>query len=199
MKRRSVRRVRLGKHCHVDDDVSLGCAFGDHGRPTVIGDDATIRSGSVIYADVEVGDRLTTGHNVLLRERSRLGDDVLVGTNAVIDGRVSVGSRVSFQTGVYVPPETTIGDDVFVGPGAVLTNDPYPIRTAAELDGPTIEAHASIGANATVLPGVTIGSGAFVAAGSVVTRDVPPRTLAVGTPAESRELPAALEGGNDIA
>lgn len=199
MERRSVRRVRLGKHCTVDDGVTLGCAYGEHGRPTVIGDDATIRSGSVIYADVEIGDRLTTGHTALIREQSILGDDVLVGTNTVIDGRVSIGSRVSLQTGVYVPPASKISDDVFVGPGAVMTNDPYPIRTEAELEGPTIKEHASIGANATLLPGVTIGTGAFVAAGSVVTRDVPARTLAMGTPAEPHELPQALEGGNEIA
>lgn len=198
MERSSVRRVRLGKHCQIDDDVTLGCAYDDHGRPTIIGDDATIRSGSIVYAAVEAGDRLTTGHNVLVRERSELGDDVLVGTNVVIDGRVTVGSRVSLQTGVYVPPETVIGDDVFVGPGAVLTNDPYPIRTPADLDGPTIEDDVSIGANATLLPGVTVGSEAFVAAGAVVTRDVPPGTLAMGTPAEPRTLPPELRGGNDI-
>lgn len=199
MERSSVRRVRLGNHCYVDDDATLGCAFDDHGRPTVVGDDATIRAGTIIYAAVDIGDRFSTGHHALVREQSHLGDDVLVGTNSVIDGRVSIGSRVSLQTSVYVPPETTIGEDVFIGPGAVLTNDPYPIRTAADLDGPTIESHASVGANATVLPGVTIGAEAFVAAGSVVTRDVPPGTLAVGTPAEIRPLPTELEGGNDIA
>lgn len=199
MERSSVRRVKLGNHCQIDDDVTLGHAHAEHDRPAVIGDGATIRSGTVVYAAVEIGDRLTTGHHAIVREQSRLGDDVLVGTNTVIDGRASVGSRVSLQTGVYVPPETSIGHDVFVGPGTVLTNDPYPIRTDVDLDGPTIEDHASIGANATLLPGVTVGHEAFVAAGSVVTRDVPPRTLAVGCPAEPRELPPTLAGGNDIA
>jgi acetyltransferase-like isoleucine patch superfamily enzyme len=99
---------------------------------------------------------------------------------------------------VYVPPATTIGDDVFVGPRAVLTNDPYPIRKDVDLDGPTLEDHVSIGANATLLPGVTVGEGAFVAAGAVVTDDVPPETLAVGNPAQSRDLPAELDGRNQI-
>lgn len=191
-------RVRLGANAHVDDDVDLALAYDEYERPTEIGDDATIRSGTIVYAAVEIGDGFSTGHNVLVREETRLGDDVLAGTNTVIDGQVIAGSRVSLQTGVYVPPETIIGNDVFIGPGAVLTNDPYPIRTSAELEGPTIEDDVSIGANATLLPGVRVGEGSFVAAGAVVTDDVPPGQLAVGAPAAHRPLPGVLEGGNQI-
>ena len=79
-----------------------------------------------------------------------------------------------------------------------MTNDPYPVRTDAELVGPRIENHASIGANATLLPGVTVGEGAFVAAGALVVNDVPPRTLAVGVPAVHRDLPEQLRGENRV-
>jgi acetyltransferase-like isoleucine patch superfamily enzyme len=34
-----------------------------------------------------------------------------------------------------------------------------------------------------LLPGVEVGEEAFVGAGAVVTRDVPPRTVALGVPA----------------
>jgi len=94
---------------------------------------------------------------------------------------------------------TTLGDDVFVGPNAVFTNDPYPIRVDVELTGATVEDHVSVGANATIMPGVTLGEGCFVAGGAVVTRDVPPRTLALGAPAEHRPLPEPLRGDNVIA
>ena len=40
-----------------------------------------------------------------------------------------------------------------------------------------------LGARVIVLPGVTIGENSVVGVGSVVTRDIPPRSLAVGTPA----------------
>ncbi|WP_277555957.1 acyltransferase [Halobaculum limi] len=168
----------------------------DDGSKPQIGADPTIREGTIIYGDVVVGDRFTTGHHALVREGTTIGDDVLVGTNSVLDGDCTVGDGVSIQTGVYCPTGTTLGDRVFLGPHAVLTNDPYPLRTEGELTAPTLEDDVSVGANATILPGITVGEGAFVAANALVTKDVPPRTLAVGSPAEFRPLPEELTGGN---
>ncbi|MFC7212842.1 acyltransferase [Saliphagus sp. GCM10025334] len=178
------------------DTPSIGYAYDDGTQPPVIGDDPTIRAGTIVYDDVVIGDRFSTGHFALVREQTRIGDDVLVGTNTTIDGTSTVGSNVSIQTGVYVPAETTIGDNVFLGPNAVLTNDPYPLRREVDLEGPTLEDHVSIGANATILPGVTVGRGSFVAAGAVVSADVPEETLAVGVPARHEPLPESLRGGN---
>ncbi|MFC7237838.1 acyltransferase [Saliphagus sp. GCM10025317] len=188
-----------GDRCSIDDGATVGYGVDDAFEPTTLGDDATIRRGSIVYGDVVVGNDFTTGHDVLVREKTTIGHDVLLGTKTIVDGRTDIGSHVSIQSAVYVPTDTTIGDNVFVGPGAVLTNDQYPIRTEVDLEGPTIEDGASIGANATILPGVTIGENAFVGAGALVTEDVPPDTLAIGAPAESRALPAPLDGPNRIA
>jgi acetyltransferase-like isoleucine patch superfamily enzyme len=193
-----MNRYVTGADCDIDPDVTIGYPAGDDPSRTVIGDGARIRSGTVIYSDVTVGDGLVTGHDALVRERTRVGDNVVVGTKTVLDGTTVVGSDVSLQTRVYVPTDTRIGDRVFVGPGAVLTNDPYPVRREGETVGPTVEDGVSIGGNATILPGVTVGENAFVAAGAVVTEDVPPETLAVGTPAEHRPLPPKLREPNAL-
>lgn len=187
-----------GTDADIDDDVTIGYQHAEDTSPTVLGDRARVRSGTIIYTDVRIGDDLVTGHRVLIRENTTIGDSVIVGTDTVIDGKTTIGSDVSLQTGVYIPQETTIGDNVFIGPEAVLTNDPYPVRRDVDLVGPTIEDGVSIGANATLLPDVTIGEGAFVAAGSVVTRDVPDETLAVGTPAVHQELPEELASENTL-
>lgn len=192
-------QTQLGTGAVVDENATIGYKYDTETGDTVLGDDATVRAGSIIYADVHAGDRFTTGHNVLIREHTEIGDDMLVGTNTVIDGTTTIGSEVSLQSNVYVPTQTEIGDSVFVGPGAVLTNDPYPVRTDVDLVGPSIEDDVSVGANATLLPGITVGEGAFVAAGAVVCEDVPPRTLVAGVPAETHSLPEALEGVNSIA
>jgi len=189
--------VELGSDVRIDPGAVVGYVYDEGAGPTVIGSGSRVRSGSVIYADVELGRNCATGHDALIRERTVVGEDSLVGTKSVLDGGVEVGSDVSIQTGAYVPPGTVLGDRVFLGPHAVLTNDPTPLRAEVELDGPTLAADVSVGANATVLPGVTVGRRSFVAAGAVVTRDVPPRTLAVGVPAEHRPLPDRLDRRND--
>lgn len=189
----------IGRDCSIDDSATVGYEYDSDAAPTTIGSNGTIRAGTIIYCDVTIGEDFATGHNALIREETTIGDDVLVGTNSVIDGYSEVGSHVSIQTGVYVPSHTTIEDNVFLGPCCVLTNDSYPIRQEADLEGPTIEKGASVGANATILPNVTVGENAFVAAGAVVIDDVPPNMLAAGVPAEHYELPDELEGGNTLA
>jgi acetyltransferase-like isoleucine patch superfamily enzyme len=189
-------RAELGANVSVDPGATVGYEYDDDAAPAIVGADSTIRSGTTVYCDVDLGSGFTSGHDALVREHTTTGENVVLGTKSVLDGRITVGSDVSIQTGVYVPPETIVGDRVFLGPNAVLTNDPYPLRRDVDLKGAVLGDDASIGANATVLPGVSVGEGAFVAAGAVVTRDVPPERLAVGVPAEHRPLPERLTGGN---
>jgi acetyltransferase-like isoleucine patch superfamily enzyme len=194
----SETRVRLGAHSHVDDDATVGYVHDADAHPAELGDDATVRAGTIVYADTTIGDDFTTGHNALVREGTTIGDDVLVGTDTTIDGSSTIGSHVSLQTGVYIPTQTDIGSQVFVGPRAVLTNDPYPVRREVDLTGPTLEDGVSVGANATLLADIEVGAGAFVAAGAVVTENVPAETLAVGVPARHEPLPEALTGANQL-
>ena len=178
--------AELGKNSIIQDDVVLGLVYRDGCDHLIIGDNAVIRSGTIIYADVKIGNEFKTGHYVLIREKTEIGDNVLVGTQTVIDGQTKIGSNVSIQTGVYIPLNTVIGDNVFIGPRAVLTNDMYPLRKNGgkdELKGAIIKNNVSIGANSTIIPGVTLNEGAFIAAGAVVTRDVPAWHRAVGIPA----------------
>ncbi len=171
--------VRLGKGCVIQENVIIGSEEGT----VVIGDEAVIRSGTVIYPHTRIGDRFRTGHNVLIREKTAIGDDVLIGTNSVVDGNCTIGSNVSVQTGVYITINTVLEGDVFMGPCSVTSNDKYMVR-GAELKGPVIKKGARIGANAVILPGVVVGEGAVVGAGAVVTRDVEDGETVVGNPAK---------------
>jgi acetyltransferase-like isoleucine patch superfamily enzyme len=173
-------RVSIGEGTVVQENVTLGSA-GD--GELSIGRNCTIRSGTVVYSGVKIGDSFRTGHNVLIRENTTIGTGVLVGTNSVVDGDCTIGNKVSIQTGVYVTRYTVIEDGVFLGPCSVTTNDKY-MRYGATLKGPVIKEGARIGANATIMPGITVGPGAIVGAGSVVTRDVPPYKVVMGVPAK---------------
>lgn len=167
--------------------------LGKHDFPGLtVGDNAVIRSGSVIYCEVEVGEHFQCGHNVLIREKTVIGNNTSVGTGSIIEGYSTIGNNVRIQSMVFIPTHTEIKDGVFIGPAAVLTNDRYPPTGKLELKGPILEDNAVIGANTTILPGIRIGKSAAVAAGSVVTRDVPAGKMAIGSPARIREMPKEM-------
>jgi len=182
----------IGKEARIFEPVTLGFPSRENlGKATfpgtTVGDHAVLRSGTIIYCDVVIGNYFQSGHNTLIREKTRIGDRTAIGTATVIDGNTTIGSDVSLQSMVYIPTNTTIGDRVFIGPNAVLTNDRYP--PSASLAGPVIKSGAAIGANVTILPGICVGEDAFVAAGTIVTRDVPDNMMAIGTPARMKDLP----------
>lgn len=188
---------RIGENARIFEPVTIGFPSREYldkseFRGTVIGKNAVIRSGTILYADVTIGDDFSSGHNVLIREKTSIGDRVSVGSATIIEGTCSIGSRVNIQSMVFIPIGCMIGDDVFIGPHTVLTNDRYPPMGASSLAGPVIGDRASIGANATLLPGVRIGPDAGVAAGAIVTKDVPPGMLAIGAPARHRSLPGNM-------
>lgn len=180
--------VTLGKNCIVEDFAIVGalprdCASGD--LETVIGDDAVIRSHTVIYAGNRIGDRFQTGNKANIRESNQIGDDVSIGTLTVVEFCVMIGNRVRMHSQAFVPEFSVLEDDCWIGPNVVLTNAKYPQSPLAKEQriGPTIGRGAVICANVTLLPGISIGPEALVGAGSVVTRDVPGRQVVVGNPA----------------
>jgi len=180
------------------ENISIGINYKRGSKPPKIGKNSTIRSNSIIYNDVEIGNNFTSGHGITIREKTEIGDNVLVGTNTIIEGHCEIGSNVSIQSNVYIPTNTVIEDHVFIGPCACFTNDKYPIRIDFDLKGPIIKKGASIGANSTFLSNIEIGEGAMVAAGAIVTMDIPDYFLAIGAPARIKPLPKKLKKLNKI-
>jgi acetyltransferase-like isoleucine patch superfamily enzyme len=176
--------IELGRDCAIDPGVILGYPPGRpiERKPVRIGDRARVRSGSVIYASVEIGNGFETGHGVIIREGNRIGHDCAVWNHTSIDYDCLLGNRVRIHCNVYVCQYSVIEDDVFLAPGVLLANDPHPFCTKC-MQGPTIKLGARIGIGATILPHVIVGENALVGAGSVVTENVPARAVVVGTPA----------------
>lgn len=154
-------------------------------RTLILGNQATIRSFTTIYAGSTLGHRLNTGHSVMIREDNQLGDDVSVGTSSVLEYGNKIGDRCRIHSGCFLE-WVTLGHDVFVGPNVVFTDDPHPICPKYKecVGGPVIGAFTRIGANSTILPGVKIGEHCLIGAGSVVTQDVPDHSVVAGNPAK---------------
>jgi len=124
---------------------------------------------AVLIGDVEVGPESSIWFGAVLR-----GDN----------GPIRIGARTSIQDNAVVHVSengrTFVGDNVTVGHCAVMEDC-------------TIEPHALIGSNATLLNGCTIGESALIAAGSVVAQgaSIPAGVVAAGAPAVVKK---ALEG-----
>jgi acetyltransferase-like isoleucine patch superfamily enzyme len=182
--------VKVGGNASIDSTAHLGIISPRvKGAPgLVIGSDAIIRSGSVIYTASRIGDHFEAGHNIVIREQNRIGHHFSIWNNSTVDYGCSIGNRVKIHCNCYVAQYTTLEDDVFLAPGVIVANDLYPgIKASAKaMRGPHLEKGVQVGTNSTLLPYVRVGRGSLIGAGSVVTRDVPPFSLAYGNPARVR-------------
>lgn len=187
---------------HANVEVGDGCTIESHciigyptpladGVPLRIGPGALIRSHSVLYAGTTIQERLSTGHHVVIREKSQVGRRCQIGSYTELQGDLEFGDYSRTQSSVFIPKHTYIGKAVWLLPRVTLTNDPHPPSDPGDL-GVRIEDYAVLAACSTVLPGITIGTRALVAANSLVTRDVEPDTIVAGVPAKKRGLAREL-------
>lgn len=104
---------------------------------------------------------------------------------------IRIGSRclVNFGTSIIAHERVTIGDRTLIGTDCMITDTGFHgVEPDRRFDPPppqpvTIGENVWLAARVIVLPGVTIGDDAVIGIGSVVTTNIPPRALAVGSPA----------------
>ncbi|MCK4649166.1 transferase [bacterium] len=181
-------KVKMGRNCKIGDYVVIGLPpRGKRGGKleTIIGDNAFIRSHTVIYAGNRIGNNFQTGHQVMIRENNRIGNDVSIGTSTVLEHHIKVENRVRIHSLAFICEYSILEEGCWVGPKACFTNVLHPLCPKAKecIKGPIIKKRAKIGANATILPGVTIGKNSLIGAGSVVVKDVGPNKVVAGSPA----------------
>jgi len=190
--------VIIGENCVIEDFVIIGVppkGFVPGELETFIGDNAVIRSHTVIYAGNRIGNNFQTGNKANIRELNDIGNDISIGTLSVIEHHVKIRDGVRIHTQIFIPEYCTLEEGCWIGPNVVLTNAKYPKSpdVKEELEGVHIMRNAKIGANATVLPGIIIGKNVLVGAGSVVTKDVKEGTVVAGNPAKiinnTKDLP----------
>lgn len=200
--------VQIGDNCYIDyntiiranvqlgDDSFVGaqCILGEllydffaekqnTCHPLHIGASSLIRSGSIIYGDVNIGSHFASGHRITIRESTNIGEHVNIGTLSDIQDHCDIGNYVHLHSNVFMGQNVTLKDYVWVFPCVTFTNDPMP--PSAHLSGASVDEYACICAGAILLPGVHIGTDALVGAGSNVTKDVEREMVVVGNPAKA--------------
>jgi len=133
------RRVRVGKRCIIHANVVLGSSgFGwapDGDRyeeipqvgDTVVGDDVSIGSGTVInrgaLGDTTIGSGTKIDSLVIISHNVEVGENCLFVSQAGISGSVKIGNHVTFGGQVGVSGHLKIGDNVRVAAQAGVTRD----------------------------------------------------------------------------
>lgn len=159
----------IGANCIIGEYLMDFCVSKVSGNYALkIGKDTLIRSGSIIYTDSVIGDGFQTGHQVTIREKSKIGNHVSVGTLSDIQGNCSIGNYVRMHSNVHIGQLSVVDDFVWIFPYVVLTNDPTP--PSNDFIGVHIHPFAIVATGALVMPGVEIGQDALVAAGCTVTK-----------------------------
>ncbi|MFK7800600.1 MAG: acyltransferase [Anaerolineae bacterium] len=108
------------------------------------------------------------------------------------DGTLEIGENtfINYGTSIAAMQHVKIGRDCNIGTYCmIMDNDFHRLEPEHRNEQPdsapiVIGDNVWLGGRVIVLKGITIGDGSVVAAGSIVTKDIPPRSLAVGSPAK---------------
>jgi acetyltransferase-like isoleucine patch superfamily enzyme len=176
----------IGASPLIGDYAVLGiCPPGKSLDKLIIGDNAVIRSHSVIYAGTKIDDGFQTGHGVLIREGNIIGHNVSIGSHTVIERENRIGNGTRIHSNCFIPEFTVIEERVWIGPCVTILNVLHPPCPRFEECAKSvhIKENAKIGGNVTIGPRVTIGKNSLIGMGSVVTTDIPDNVLAFGNPA----------------
>lgn len=150
--------------------------------PTIIGDNAIIRSGSIIYSGVTIGDNFDCGHHVIVREGSFIGSNVYFKSHSHIMRNVHIGD--SCRVAAVVADNSIVGRHVSVF--GTLTHR-HPKRSPQDTGpwiGPTVKDGCLIGRGSIVLGPIEIGENSIVGANAIVNFEVPAGCLVVGPKAQ---------------
>lgn len=182
------QNVSLGANPDIGSWVELGLPpRGQHPGDfsLVIGDNATIRSHTIIYAATKIGNNFSTGHGARIQPFVSIGDNVSIGSGTEIEHHVTIGNNVRIHSNCFIAQGTVIRDGVRISPNAAITSTKHPLlpEELKNRRGPEIGENVYIGIGVTILSHLTIGKGSLIGSGSVVTKDVPEGVVMIGTPA----------------
>ncbi len=153
--------------------------------PVTIGDNAIIRSGTVIYSGVTIGSHFDCSHHVLIRENCTIGDFVYIKAGTVIMKQVRIGNHCRLA-GV-IGDNSSIADSVS---SFGFLSHRYARHYIPEMSkdlGPTLHEGCIVGRGAVLIGDVHVYEQAVVGANTLVNFDIPAGSLVVGTKGHIQE------------
>lgn len=171
--------VVIGDTVELGDDVEIGLLALVQGRRITIGRHSSI--GTFTYVSCET---------IEIGEDAKIREQVFIGGPQLPESRFTLGSRTIVLQMTYINPTmpVTIGDDTGIGGHCLIFThgawlnalDGYPVTYEPVTLGKSVWLPWRV----FIMPGTTIGDGSVIGADSLVSGVIPPRSLAVGSPAK---------------
>ena len=171
--------IVVGEDVELADHVEIGLLAMVMGRSIRIGRHSSV--GTMSYIACE---RIQIGEDARIREQ------VFVGGPSLPESSFTLGSRTIILQLASINPTkpVTIGDDTGIGGHCLIFThgawlnamDGYPVTYEPVTLGKSVWLPWRV----FTLPGTTIGDGSVIGADSLVSGVIPPRSLAVGSPAK---------------
>lgn len=172
--------VEIGDNSVVESYCEIGYSNGREKGTLKIGENARIRSHSIIYQGSSIGKNLTTGHHAIIRENMQIGDGFQIGAGGIVMGESFIGNYVKTGSMVEIGQFSKIGNFVWMFANSFLLNDLYP--PSEKIIGPEISDYAILGHSCVIFPGVKVGRNSIVGSGCFLKDNLPDNLIAVGNP-----------------
>ncbi|MFN2571895.1 MAG: hypothetical protein ABR537_09845 [Gemmatimonadales bacterium] len=171
--------VVIGKHVDLGDHVEIGFLAVVQGETIKIGRHSSVGTFSYLSCNV-----IDIGEDAKIREQ------VYVGGPQLPESKFVLGSRTIILqlTNINPTKPVVIGDDTGIGGHCLIFThgawanalDGYPVT----YEPVTLGSSVWLPWRVFVMPGSTIGDGSVIGANSLVSGNIPPKSLAVGSPAK---------------
>lgn len=162
--------------------IGENCIIGPncHIISSKVGNNTIVETSKVDHS--QIADNCKVGPYAHLRPKTDLHTNSKVGAFVETkNSQIGAGTKVPHLS--YIG-DSDVGDQVEIACGVITAN----MNTHYQKNRTTIEDHAFIGCNATLLAPVTIAKDAVVAAGSTINEDVPQDALAISRPKQTTKL-----------
>jgi len=173
--------VEVGKdtllypNCHLQGKTKIGerCILEPNSKvsDSIVGDDVTIRSNSVI-TESKIEEGASVGPFSHLRPLSEVKTKATIGN--FVEVKKSVIGKGSKANRLTFIGDAIVGEGVNIGAGTITCND-----DGFERHQTIIGDRVFVGSNVELVAPVKVGNGSTIGAGSTITKDVPAGALAI--------------------
>ena len=174
----------MNKSVYISEDFSYG-------------PELSLGFGTIIEANVLVGNNVKIGHRVTLKSGTVIGNDSIIDDHCITTGACYIGNNVNIRTGAIISRATIIEDCCFIGPGVITNHTKNVTHGRPQTTKNTLLTYISygsiIGSQCSILAGIYIAPQVIIGGGTVVVKSIYENGVYVGSPAKKiSELPNQL-------